>query len=667
MARRAFPPRAILWAIATVVAAVTLTAGPASARPSAPGPAASPRSDTPDCRASDLRISAPAAIQGDPAEGMGKLAWNLVFSNTARSACSLRGWPRLVVQTAAGKTVATRISDVGYSNLAVVPDAQIILRPGQSAVVTVTSSTAPSGCVSKWMLRLTLPGADDPVTVRQPAGSFVPCVGGQLGLSPFYAEQTLTHEIKELKVSAAPPPFSATTAAEPPACKTATLRAQITSTASGNGGTIVQLRLSNAGSTCVLPQSWPTVQVHEASGPSLVAKILPDAATLQAERSLLTTYTRGTAQSTVLTLQHGGSVSIALLAAGTPTRACHRLTSVTVYPAAVALGAGRAVHAAVPVSICGSPRILSYLPSRPGGATMAIARGALDEVRADTAGTANGSSNGYYYGTDSSAPDGCGKGPYTEPAGFCSNGTHGYYGEYIGEMGSYMNWKGCTTSGLNWVQANYNMANDNLVNYQIGLGAAGYWFAAGPGRDPNYNGTTSEATAWGAAQAKQVISHLSGVFFNFRYIFMDIENNGTAPDGNGWNTVWNGPCGSKIKAEYIAPEVDYATFSGFRNYLDIHSTYLAGVYSAGGNSYGSWAGIFGGGKIHHTAEWTFINEQTSLKFPSGFSTGTVSADWFASAPAACHLMWQWSGGNGDLNGYGDFDQALAANDANKSC
>jgi len=597
---------------------------------------------------------------------MGKQAWNLVFRDTAGTACSLRGWPRLVVRTTAGKTVVTRISDVRFSNLAAVPDAQIILRPGQSAVVTATSSSAPSGCVTKWMLGLTLPGADDPVTVRQPAGSFVPCVGGRLRLSPFYAEQTLTREIKELKVSAAPPPFPATTAAEPPACGSATLRARNTSTVPGNGGSIVELQLSNAGGTCVLPQSWPTVQVHEAGGPSLVAKILPETSTLQADRSLLTTYKRGTAQSTVLTLRHGGSVSIELLAAG--TQACRRLTSVTVYPSAVAVGAGRAVHVAAPVSLCGSPRILSYLPSRPGGTAMAIARGALDAVHADLPGTASGSSDGFYFGTDSSAPDACGSsGPYTEPAGSCGDGTNGYYGEYIGELGSYMNWEGCTTSGLAWDQANYNMANDNLVNYHIGLGAAAYWFAAGPGRDPNYNGTTAEATAWGVAQAKRVISQLSGLFFNFRYIFMDIENNGTAPDGNGWNTVWNGPCGSKIKAEYIAPEVDYATFSGFRNYLDIHSTYLAGVYSAGDDSYGSWTGIFGGGQINHTAEWTFTNEQTSLKFPSGFSAGSVSADWFANAPAACQLMWQWSGGNGALNGYGDFDQAVAPNDANPSC
>ena len=162
-----------------------------------------------------------------------------------------------------------------------------------------------------------------------------------------------------------------------------------------------------------------------------------------------------------------------------------------------------------------------------------------------------------------------------------------------------------------------------------------YWFAAGPGRDPHYNGTTAEATAWGVAQAKQVISSLGGLFFSFRYIFMDIENNGSAPDGNGWNTVWNGPCGNNAGAEYIAPEVDYATFSGFRNYIDINSPYLAGVYSAGGLSYGSWTGIFGGQQIHHTAEWTFTNEQADLNFPSGFSDSNATADWFANAPAAC--------------------------------
>lgn len=660
MVRRGFPRRTILWAITAVVAIVTLTAGPASV--------ASPRSDTAGCRASDLRISVPAAVRGDPAEGMGKHAWNVIFRNIASTACSLRGWPHVVVRTAAGKTVVTRISDVRFSNLAVVPDARIVLRPGQSAVVTAISPTAPSRCVTGWMLGLTLPGADRPVTVRGPSGSSVPCVGGQMQLSPFYAERTLARQIEGLKVSAAPPPFPATAAEEPPACRTAALRARISSTASEGGGSVVELRLSNGGGTCVLPGSWPAVQVHEAGDASQVAKLLPDTTALQVGRTLLTTYQRGTAQKTALTLGQGGSVSIALLAPTTGTRACRRLTSVTVYPSEAAHGPGLAVRVAAPVSLCGSARILSYLPGRPGGTAMAIARRVLRTVQADPPGvTSNGGSTGFYYGTDSAAPVACGNGPYTEPAGDCSRRTRFPYGEYIGEVGSYLNWKGCTTSGLNWVQANYNMAVDNLIRYHTGLGAAAYWFAAGPGRDPHYNGTTSEAAAWGVAQAKQAISSLGNRFFSFRYIFMDIENNGTAPDGNGWNTVWNGPCGNKARAEYIAPEVDYATFSAFRNYIDIYSPYMAGVYSAGGRSYGSWTGIFGGLQIRHTAEWTFTSEQSELRFPWGFSDSSASAQWFANAPAACHLMWQWSGGDGVLNGYGDFDQAFGPNVANPLC
>jgi len=156
MVRRAFPSWTALWAItvAVVVVALALTASPASAWPSAVGVAAPHRSDTAGCRASDLLIRVPAAIAGDPAEGMGRQAWNVVFRNIAGTACSLRGWPRAVVSTTAGKAVVTRISDVSFSNLAVVPDAQIVLRPGQSAVVTAMSPAAPAGCVTSWVLGL---------------------------------------------------------------------------------------------------------------------------------------------------------------------------------------------------------------------------------------------------------------------------------------------------------------------------------------------------------------------------------------------------------------------------------------------------------------------------------------------------------------------------------
>jgi Domain of unknown function (DUF4232) len=669
VARRTFPPRTALWVITAVAAVVALSPVPASALPTASGAPASPRTAVAACRASDLLISAPAAIQGDPAEGMGKHAWNLVFRDMAGTACSLHGWPQLAVRTTAGKTVVTRISDVQFSNLAVIPDSPVVLQPGQSAVVTATSPTVRSGCVTSWTLELILPGAGRPVTVRKPASSVAPCVGGRLWLSPFYAEQTLTREIKLLKVSAAPPPFPASTAAEPPTCTTAALRAQVTSAVSRPGGSIIATQLGNSGGTCVLPGGWPTVRVGEAGAADQVAKLFADAAALQADRSLLTTYQRGTAQSTVLTLRHGGSVFIALLAAGTSTRACRRLTSVTLYPSPGALGAGRSAHMTVSASMCGSPRVLSYLPSRPGAA-MAIARQALEALQAGPSATPHQANSAtFYYGTDSGAPVACGSGPYTEPDGDCANGTHGIYGEYIGELGSWASWRGCTNSGLNWVQANYNMATDNLIHYHTGLGAAAYWFAAGPGRDPGYNGTAAEAMIWGERQAQQFLKDSSGVFLNFRYVFMDIENNGLPPDENGWNTVWNSPCSSHIKAEYIAPQVDYATYLGFADFISSHSPYRVGVYSAGGDAYGSWNGIFSPVQLSHAhaAEWTFVFEQAQLQFPSGFSDSGTNPSWFGGEPAACHLLWQWSGGDGVLNGYGDFDQADLANDFNPAC
>ena len=677
MVRSARPPRKALLAIIATVALVAFGAGPASARPFpraigwAPGTAA--------CQASDLRISVPAEIKGDPAQGMGKHAWNLLFLNTSDTACTLRGWPRIAVRSRAGKTVATTVTDARSSNLAVVPDAQIVLRPGQTAVVTAISPTSGSGsrCVIRWTLALTLPGAGRAVSVGGPAGSSAPCVGGRLRLSPFYAEQTLARDIAALSVTAVPPPFTVSTAAEPPVCATKDLRAQVTSTSSQADGSVVEVRLVNVGPACVLATTWPTVQVHSAGKANRVAKIFADTAALRAERALLTTYEHGTKQRTALTLRRGGSVTIAVLAprsgkpagARKPGPACQRVTSVTIYASDVAQGAGRQAAVTAPVSICAPPRILSFLPAGPGSATMTIARGALHAIRGGRAeGTPVNDSPGFWYGTDSSAPTACGNGPYTEPVnGDCSS-TNGPYGAYMGEFGSYENWQGCTTSGVAWVQGNYNMANDNIMEYGVGLGAAGYWFAAGPGRDPHYDGTTSEAMAWGQEQAQQAMSQVSSLVFNFRYIFMDIENNGTPPDEYGWNTVWNGPCGNDVKAEYVAPEVDYATFQGFANYIDDHSPYSAGVYSAGGQGYGSWIGIFGNEKIPGgAAEWTFDNQQSQLTFPAGFTGSASSPIWFASAPAACDLAWQWSGGNGTVNALGDFDQVAVANNINPSC
>ncbi|MGH3290138.1 MAG: DUF4232 domain-containing protein, partial [Streptosporangiaceae bacterium] len=479
MARSALKAPAVLRAITVAVAVVVLTAGPASARSAVFTVAAAPASPA-SCQPADLVISVPSAIAGDPDEGMGKRAWNIVFRNTSKRTCSLRGWPQIMVRTIARKTVATTVSKVNYSNLAPVPDTEIVLPAGQSAIVTATSATAPGRCVTRWTLGLTLPGSARPVTVPGPAGSFAPCVGGPLRLSPFYAEQTLTRDIKALSSSAAPSPFAAATGAEPATCATAALRASVTSVANEHDGSIIELRLSNAGQACVLPEGWPTVRLDEVGGASQVAKIFPDTAAVQAGRKLLTTYQHGSTQSTALSLSRGGSVSVALFAAATGPQACQRVTSLVVYPTTAARGAGRTAPLASPVRICGPARVLSFVPSGPGDRAMAIARDALATTRSDAGPADSAQPHGpgsFYSGTDSAAPQACGNGsgPYTEPSGGCSKGSAGVYGEYIGEVGSFMNWQGCTTAGLAWEQANYNMATDNVVKFSTGLGAAAYW------------------------------------------------------------------------------------------------------------------------------------------------------------------------------------------------
>src|SRR6516225_6852654 len=161
MARSTLRTSAVLRAITAAAAVILLTAGPASARPD---PVAGPRARPvpAPCRAADLDISVPLAIAGDPDRGMGKRAWNIVFRNTSKATCSLRGWPRIVVRTPAGKTVATTVREVNYSNLAAVPDAEIVLSAGQRAIVTALSATAPAGCVTRWTLGLTLPDTTGP-------------------------------------------------------------------------------------------------------------------------------------------------------------------------------------------------------------------------------------------------------------------------------------------------------------------------------------------------------------------------------------------------------------------------------------------------------------------------------------------------------------------------
>jgi len=250
-----------------------------------------------------------------------------------------------------------------------------------------------------------------------------------------------------------------------------------------------------------------------------------------------------------------------------------------------------------------------------------------------------------------------GTGPYAEPV------IGGSYGGYIGMAGNWAHWQGCG-GGLVWSAANASQAAANLARYQAGIGVAVFWFMAGPGTDPHYNGTVAEAAAWGERQAARALASI-GAAARYPVLWMDVELPGNAPQftpapDNGWKAVYTSPCSGRVRTRHIAPAVDRAVIDGFASYLTAHSSYKPGVYSAPV----VWKAIFGKGsasRIPGLYEWTYKASTSSL--------GDVPAGWCLKGTSTCAhffggqysgdrtaLMWQWSGGGGTRNGYGDFDQ-----------
>ena len=196
-------------AVVTATAGITGFAAPALAGQGTQAGA------SPACQPAQLRITAPASIPGDPGAALGQESWNIVLRNRGDVSCSLRGWPGLSVRGPSGAAVRTKVADVRASNLSAVPDAEVNLRPGASAVVTVTAPERAAGCITRWSADVTLPGASQPARVAEPGGAGSVCAGGQAQVSPFYPKSELGSAIAAMQALPASPVYPTTTAAEP--------------------------------------------------------------------------------------------------------------------------------------------------------------------------------------------------------------------------------------------------------------------------------------------------------------------------------------------------------------------------------------------------------------------------------------------------------------------
>jgi hypothetical protein len=294
---------------------------------------------------------------------------------------------------------------------------------------------------------------------------------------------------------------------------------------------------------------------------------------------------------------------------------------------------------------------------------IAVAATLIAAVAAAVAALPAGASDGppgFWSGTDSRAVTIPGSAaPYSEPA------IGGAYGGYVGMVGNWANLPGCHKI-LVWSAANSAKANADHARHQ-GVGTGVYYFMGGPGVDPHYNGTTTEAYAWGERQARRALANAAKLTVTYPVMWADIELPGgpsdyTPAQDNGWNSVYTSPCSSVVRISFVPASVDRADFNGFAAYVTAHSSYKVGVYSAPDK----WAQIFGtaaAASIPNTYEWTYESFTGSLAHPpvrwclSGSAAATC-ARFFGGVTRGSKyaLAWQWSGGGGSNNHVGDFDQ-----------
>ena len=131
----------------------------------------------------------------------------------------------------------------------------------------------------------------------------------------------------------------------------------------------------------------------------------------------------------------------------------------------------------------------------------------------------------------------------------------GAYGGYIGMTGNWAYWLGCTGAEhfLAFSATDNAQAHTDYVTYHRGVGSGAYWFMGGPGVDPSYNGSTTEASAWGARQAARALSDIAdGGGIDYPVVWMDVELPGIAPaPDNGWNSVYTSPCSGVVRQSYV--------------------------------------------------------------------------------------------------------------------
>ncbi len=226
----------------------------------------------------------------------------------------------------------------------------------------------------------------------------------------------------------------------------------------------------------------------------------------------------------------------------------------------------------------------------------------------------------------------------------------------MGMAGNWARVEGCKTGNmLAWSAVDSAKANTDYTKYHDG------WHRrllvhGQSGCQPHYNGTATEASAWGAAQAADALGRMSRSTITPGGV-ADIELPGikrrsTTAEQHLLLALQRG------EGEDLHPVGrDRADFNGFANYITAHSSYKVSVYS----SAPVWNSIFGTGsdgsiRTPTSGPTCRRPQQLFATEPTGFclhNSKTCARLFGGRASLSKYaLMWQWSGGGGIVNKWG---------------
>jgi hypothetical protein len=269
---------------------------------------------------------------------------------------------------------------------------------------------------------------------------------------------------------------------------------------------------------------------------------------------------------------------------------------------------------------------------------------------------ASDSPAGFWWGIDGSGPALSGSSePYMEPNVTGPNGQ-GRAGIYLGRAGLYLDMLQDSTGHACVTESNAyftdNNASKEMANYNAGdgRGLAAYYYSGGPGADPYYDGTYSEAYTWGEEQgidAEYMADQHPNVGPTIDTIFFDVD--GT---GDGWTKVFSGRCGSSNSGDVSGSgSLQRAVWDGFYYWIFNNTNYYVGVYSSS-----QWHTIMQShDSVADAMEWVadWGSSKCITPAPTGWSANCNSntPGWFGSPPSSCKVAWQWYGSS-----TGDYDQ-----------